>query len=73
MYGRSSVCAATQNGVAPTSVSRFRPTLVTSGFFVACRFGFAPRARSFLASVKLSRLSLGTSPGLLTPVFGRRV
>ena len=27
MYGRSSVCAATQNGVAPVSDNRFLPTL----------------------------------------------
>src|SRR5688572_22939527 len=44
IYGRSSVCAATQNAVAPSSVSRLRPTLVTSGFLVAARLGSAPRA-----------------------------
>ena len=73
MYGRSSVCAATQIGVAPTSVSRLRPTFTVSGFLVAARFGFAPRASSFVASVRLSSLSRGVRPGLFTPVFGRRV
>ena len=65
--------AASQNGVAPTYVSRRRPTYVISGSFVMGARGSAPFASSFVASVKLSILLLGTSPGLMKPVPGLRV
>ena len=74
MYGRSTVSAASQKGVAPTYGEPLAARrTVMSGSLVMRASGFAPFASSFLASVRLSILPLGTRPGLLTPVLGLRV
>ena len=66
MYGRSSVCAATQNGVAPSSVSRLRPDVGDiRDSSSRPRFGSAPRAISVRASVRLSSLPTRHKPGIV--------
>ena len=66
--GRSTILAASRNGVAPIRFSMFRkPSL---GSFCWRAFTSAPCCSSFLTRSRLSRLPVGTAPGMLTPVLG---
>ena len=71
MTSRSVVLAARKNAVAPSRFTRLRwPSFMP--FFVMRALTLTPRAIIFLTTLMLSRLPVGTGPGVY-PRLGRRL